>query len=91
MSDDNPDGVTLIGLHRLSSSRVADMAPKVPVQTALGGGRPIPGNVMPFPEELARHPGTAPASPLGPDAADGRNVVAFAPRSGKTSGRSRKA
>jgi hypothetical protein len=88
MSEDSRDGVTLIGLHRLSSGQIADVAPEAPVP---GADRPTQGNVLPFPEQMVRHPGTAAASPLGPDAASGRNVVAFAPPSGKTSGRSRKA
>jgi hypothetical protein len=88
MSDDNRDGVTLIGLHRIPSGRIADLAPKVP---GFAANQSIPGNVLPFPEEAVRHPGIAPASPLGPDAANGRNVVAFARPAGKSSGRSRKA
>jgi hypothetical protein len=88
MSDDNRDGVTLIGLHRLSSSRIADVALEVPV---LGADQPIPGNVFSFRREIVRDPGIAPPSPLGPDAANGRNVVAFARPAGKSSGRSHKA
>ena len=88
MSDDSADGVMLIGLHRISSSRIAEAAPDAAVLDASQG---IAGNVTPFPEEMIRRPGIAPTSPLGPDAADGRNVVAFAPPSGKSSGRSRKA
>jgi hypothetical protein len=90
MSDDRPDGFTMIGLHKLAASSEG----LVPELYALMSQRHAVArapNIIEFPRQAARQPGDVPVAVFGRDAASGRNVVAFAALPRKTSGRFRKA
>lgn len=91
MSDDRSDGFMMIGLHKLASVNGEGLVPELYALISERGNRGHGANVIAFPQEASRSPGDVPASVFGRDAATGRNVVAFAALSGKTSGRSRKA
>jgi hypothetical protein len=91
MSDDRPDGLTMIGLHKLASVNGEGLVPELYALMSQRDTVPYSLNVIAFPRQAARPPGDVPAVAFGRDAATGRNVVAFAALPGKTSGRSRKA
>lgn len=91
MSDNRSDGFTMIGLHKLALANGEDRVPELYALIARRNHAPHGANVIAFPREAVREPGELPAAAFGLDAAIGRNVVAFAPLPGKTSGRSRKA
>jgi hypothetical protein len=84
------DGVTMIGLHRLDAYKAQSSVPEAQASLSRRNDLARPSNVIAFPLAAARFPDGVCALPLGPGVADGRNVVAFARPSRKTSGRSRK-
>jgi hypothetical protein len=88
--DAKRDGVTMIGLHRLDAYKAQNSMPEVQASLSRRDDLARPSNVIAFPLATARFPDGACPLALGPGVADGRNVVAFARPSRKTSGRSRK-
>ncbi|MBW9056544.1 hypothetical protein [Rhizobium mesosinicum] len=78
MNSGHPDGFTMIGLHKLAAHGDDGLVPalyEVFLENA-ARQRSYP-NVVLFPAWEARMPGEAAAKPLGADAADGNNIVAF--------------
>ncbi len=80
MSDKHPEGITLIGLHRIAAANGDGLIPELYALLAererLASERP---NVVDFPVWSARLPGEAPEHDLavGNDDGDGENVIAF--------------
>ncbi len=78
MSDKRPEGYTLIGLHKLAAQNGEGMAPELyQLMMERQEQRDYYPNVEQFPIWEARMPGELPEKPLGRDALDGRNVIAF--------------
>ena len=80
MNDGHPDGFTMIGLHKLAAQRGDGLVPEL-YELLLRNAerrRDYP-NVSEFHLWEARLPGQQPEKPLGLEAANGNNVVAFAP------------
>ena len=78
MNEERPDGFTMIGLHKLAAHGGDGMVPalyEVFLENA-ARQRSYP-NVVLFPAWEARMPGEAAAKPIGADAVDGNNIVAF--------------
>ncbi|OWV82889.1 hypothetical protein ATY81_13680 [Rhizobium sp. R72] len=76
MNEERPDGVMMIGLHKLAAQRGDGLVPEL-YELLLRNAerrRDYP-NVSEFPLWEARMPGQ---KPLGLEAANGNNVVAFA-------------
>ncbi|MEF3134164.1 hypothetical protein OS035_22195 [Rhizobium sp. 268] len=87
MSDQRPDGFTMIGLHKLAAQTGEGLVPELYELFRQHAERQeIYQNVALSPTWEARMPGEAATRPLGPAAAHGDNVVAFpsyAARAGK--------
>ncbi len=80
MNEEHPDGVTLIGLHKLAASNSDGLVPEhydVFLRNAERQRR-YP-NVVDFPIWETRLPGQKPKKALGLEAANSKNVVAFPP------------
>ena len=78
MSDRRPEGYTLIGLHKLAAHNGDGMVPEFyELMMEREERRRYYPNVEQFPIWEARMPGELPEKPLGRDALDGRNVIAF--------------
>ena len=78
MTDRGPQGYTLIGLHKLAAHDGGGMVPELlELLMEREERRERYPNIEPFPIWEARKPGALPAKPLGRDALDGRNVIAF--------------
>ncbi len=91
MSDRDPDGFTMIGLHKLAAQAGDGLVPELyEILADRRQERRSHVNVIAFPIWEARFPGEAPDAPLGADAADGRNVVAFQRPARKTCGHRKK-
>ncbi len=75
-----PEGYTLIGLHKMAAQNGDGMVPELYelMMDREERQRDYP-NVEQFPIWDARMPGEAAEKPLGRDAANGNNVVAFKP------------
>jgi hypothetical protein len=91
MSDDSPDGFTMIGLHRLATASSGGPVPELYALMSQRDAVSRRPNIVEFPLQAVRRPGDVPVAVFGRDAASGRNVVAFAAPPGKTSGHFRKA
>jgi hypothetical protein len=79
MSEERPDGFMMIGLHKLAAQNGDGLVPELYnllVKTA--ERREQYPNVAEFPIWAARMPGQQLEKPLGLEAANGNNVVAFA-------------
>ncbi|WFU07936.1 hypothetical protein QA646_11460 [Rhizobium sp. CB3090] len=91
MTDKGPDGFTMIGLHKLASQNGDGLVPELyELLIRRAEEQRQARNVTAFPFWKARLPGKAPDAPLGISAHDGTNVIAFAPRPGKTAERRKK-
>ncbi|MGM4911324.1 hypothetical protein [Rhizobiales bacterium] len=78
MNDGRPDGFTMIGLHKLAAHGGDGLVPEL-YEVFLENAarqRSYP-NVVLFPAWEARMPGEAATKPIGADAVDGNNIVAF--------------
>lgn len=78
MNEERPDGFTMIGLHKLAAHGGDGLVPEL-YEVFLENAarqRSYP-NVVLFPAWEARMPGEATTKPIGADAADGNNIVAF--------------
>lgn len=80
MSEKRPDGFTMIGLHKLAAQNGDGLVPELyDLLMKHAEQRELYANVAEFPVWDARMPGEQPENPLGLEAANGNNVVAFAP------------
>jgi hypothetical protein len=80
MSEKRPDGFTMIGLHKLAAQNGDGLVPELyDLLMKHAEQREHYANVADFPVWDARIPGEQPEKPLGLEAANGNNVVAFAP------------
>ncbi|MDP9813286.1 hypothetical protein J2W42_006157 [Rhizobium tibeticum] len=79
MNEERLDGVMMIGLHKLAAQRGDGLVPELYDLLLRNARRRDYPNVSEFPLWEARMPGQQPQKPLGLDAANGNNVVAFAP------------
>ncbi|MBD9448230.1 MULTISPECIES: hypothetical protein [unclassified Rhizobium] len=80
MNEERPGGVMMIGLHKIAAQRGDGLVPEL-YELLLRNAerRKDYPNVSEFPLWEARLPGQQPEKPLGLEAANGNNVVAFAP------------
>ncbi|MDI7860710.1 hypothetical protein MRS76_01960 [Rhizobiaceae bacterium n13] len=89
MNSDRPEGIMMIGLHKLAAQNGDGLIPELFALLTeceqLARERP---NVVDFPVWSARLPGEAPEHELGTD--DGDRVVAFRAAAGETSDKRRK-
>ena len=80
MSEKRPDRFTMIGLHKLAAQNGDGLVPELyDLLKKHAEQREHCANVAEFPVWDARMPGEQPEKPLGLEAANGNNVVAFAP------------
>ncbi|KQV83703.1 hypothetical protein [Rhizobium sp. Root1220] len=80
MNEERPEGFMMIGLHKLAAQNGDGLVPEL-YDLLLRNAerrREYP-NVAEFPVWDARMPGQQPEKPLGLEAANGNNVVAFTP------------
>lgn len=91
MSIDNDDGVTLIGMHTLESLASDGLLPQLQALASRPRSQWTYWNVVTFPLNLTRAPGSALPVELGSDAANGANVIAFRHSLASPLERSRKA
>jgi hypothetical protein len=78
MSDERPEGYTLIGLHKLAAQNGEGMVPELyQLMMEREERRRDYPNVEQFPIWEARMPGEPSEKPLGRDALNGNNVVVF--------------
>jgi hypothetical protein len=85
MTDKSPDGLTLIGLHRLAAQNGDGLAPELyELLMRRAEEAPSGANVTQFPILETRFPGEKPEKPLDGAPTRGENVIAFAPRKGKS-------
>ena len=78
MTEERPDGFTMIGLHKLAAHGGDGLVPEL-YEIFLENAarqRSYP-NVVLFPAWEARMPGEEAAKPIGADTAKGNNIVAF--------------
>ncbi|QND38234.1 hypothetical protein HB771_09455 [Rhizobium leguminosarum bv. viciae] len=84
MNDQRPDGVTMIGQHKLAAQTGEGLVPELYELFQQHAERQhIYQNVTLFPTREARMPGEVTTRPLGPAAANGDNVLAFPLRSAR--------
>ncbi|OCJ15004.1 hypothetical protein A6U87_24480 [Rhizobium sp. AC44/96] len=80
MTEKRPDGFMMIGLHKLAAQNGDGLVPELyDLLVKHAERREHYANVAEFPVWDARMPGQLPEKPLGLEAANGNNVVAFAP------------
>ncbi len=80
MTDKRPEGFMMIGLHKLAAQNGDGLVPELyDLMVRHAEMREHYPNVTEFPVWDARMPGQLPEKPLGLEAANGNNVVAFAP------------
>jgi hypothetical protein len=80
MTDKRPEGFMMIGLHKLAAQNGDGLVPELyDLMVRHAEMREHYHNVTEFPVWDARMPGQQPEKPLGLEAANGNNVVAFAP------------
>ena len=91
MSIENNDSVTMIGLHTLESLAEGGMLPQLQALASRPRNQWTFWNVVAFPADLARAPGSPADVRLGPDARNGANVLTFCQQSARPAGHSRKA
>ncbi|ARO31383.1 hypothetical protein NXC14_CH03483 [Rhizobium sp. NXC14] len=78
MNDKCPDGLTMIGLHKLAAQSGGGLVPELyELFQQYAERRQIYQNVTLFPIWEARMPGEAATRPLGAAAANGNNILAF--------------
>ncbi|MDL2403902.1 hypothetical protein [Rhizobium mayense] len=91
MTDKGPDGFMMIGLHKLASQKGDGLVPELyELLMRRAEEQREASNVTGFPIWKARPLSEEPDPPLGVSAQDGTNVIAFAPRPGKTAQRRKK-
>lgn len=79
MNDERPEGFMMIGLHKLAAQNGDGLVPELhDLMMRNAERRAHYPNVTEFPAWEARLSGQPSEKPLGPDAANGNNVVAFA-------------
>jgi hypothetical protein len=92
MSNEGADSFMMIGLHKLAAQNGDGLVPELyDLLSNRAQQAQSHSNVTAFPLWEVRSAGEEPDVPLGQDAADGRNVIAFEPPAGKTAGRGKKA
>lgn len=83
MSNDRPEGIMMIGLHKLAATNGDGFIPELYTLLAererLARERP---NVVEFPVWSARLPGEAPDHEISVGTGDSQNVIAFQTQSG---------
>ncbi|MBY5830995.1 hypothetical protein HFN47_17830 [Rhizobium leguminosarum] len=85
MNDQRPDGVTMIGLHKLAAQTGEGLVPELYELFQQHAERQqICQNVTLFPIWEARMPGEVTTRPLGQAAANGDNILAFPSRVART-------
>ncbi|MDL2405379.1 hypothetical protein PY650_06845 [Rhizobium calliandrae] len=91
MTDKGPDGFMMIGLHKLASQNGDGLVPELYelLMRRAEEQRQV-SNVTAFPFWRARFLNEEPNPPLSDSGQDGTNVIAFAPRPGKTAQRRKK-
>lgn len=78
MTDQPFQGFMMIGLHKLAAQNGDGLVPELyDLLTENAARRELYSNVMEFPAWEARQPGEIADRPLGDEAANGDNVVAF--------------
>lgn len=91
MTDKRPDGLTMIGLHKMAAQNGDGLVPELYELLMRRGEEERPAeNVTMFPIWEVRFPGEKPTAPPDVSAKDGTNVIAFRPRPGKTADRRKK-
>jgi hypothetical protein len=91
MTDKGRDGFMMIGLHKLASQNGDGLVPELyELLMRRAEEQRQASNVAAFPFWEARLPGEELDPPPGVSARDGRNVIAFALRPGKTADRRKK-
>jgi hypothetical protein len=92
MSNESADSFMMIGLHKLAAQNGDGLVPELfELLSNRAQLAQCHSNVTAFPLLEVRSPGEEPDAPLGQDAADGRNVIAFETPARKTGGRGKKA
>ena len=87
MKDQRPEGFMMIGLHKLAAQNGDGLVPELYDLLMKNAERQADyPNVTEFPYWETRMPGVEPDKPLGREAANGNNIVAFPPvrKAGKT-------
>jgi hypothetical protein len=78
MKDQRPEGFVMIGLHKLAAQNGDGLVPELYELLMKNAERQADyPNVTEFPYWQTRMPGVEPERPLGREAANGNNVVAF--------------
>ena len=79
MNEERPGGVMMIGLHKLAAQNGDGLVPELYDLLMKNAEREAQAdNVTEFPYWETRTPGVEPEKPLGREAANGNNIVAFA-------------
>lgn len=79
MKDQRPEGFMMIGLHKLAAQNGDGLVPELYELLMKNAERETQAdNVTEFPYWETRMPGVEPEKPLGREAANGNNIVAFA-------------
>ncbi|CAN7519504.1 hypothetical protein LJR030_005332 [Rhizobium sp. LjRoot30] len=90
MNDERQNGFMMIGLHKLAAQNGDGLVPELYELLRRDHLKRLEyPNVETFPAWEARRPGEEPLEPLGDAARDGKNIVAFAAKTGEKSSRKR--